>query len=194
MSYVEHSPRRPKGDVGTVAWAFRVLDLPSSATEAECRRVYRKEVLRSHPDRLVGEPDAIMREAEARMQDVNHAWDVLQDHFRAVARRKAREEFWSPFDGPRDGSQRVSFERGYAERPPQHLESIGLGVGSLIALSLAGMLVMGFLYATDLEEQRAPSRGLSLVPMRSRFGARTISEFDSALSTETARNGAVFGP
>ena len=195
MSYVEHSPRRPKDEVGTVAWAFRALDLPFTATEAECRRSYRKNVLKNHPDRLVGEPVDVVERAEARMRDANHAWDVLQDHFKAP-HQEAKDNPWNPFERSASGSiQWASFESDYAGRPSLHLESIGIVVGSLIVLSLAGLISLGLLYVNDLQEARAPSQVIGWRdPLRGPFGRRTITQFGSALTTETSRHGTTLGP
>jgi len=61
---------REKGD------PYAVLGISSSASDAEVKAHYRKEVRETHPDRLIarGVPEEFVRIANDRMADLNGAW------------------------------------------------------------------------------------------------------------------------
>ncbi|KAJ6490906.1 DnaJ domain-containing protein [Mycena sanguinolenta] len=58
---------------------YQVLNIEKSATEAEIRTAYKKEALRTHPDRLVNASAAEKREATKKFQAVGEAYYVLSD-------------------------------------------------------------------------------------------------------------------
>ena len=137
-----------------MAWAFLTLNLRATATEAEARRAYRKSVLLHHPDRLANASEAVVRAAEERMGEVNHAWDVLQDHFRQTEeRRPPVEDLWRAAQRPSGGARWVSFDPEADREPFALLEPIGTVAWSLIALSIVGLLALGALCYADQQRQ-----------------------------------------
>lgn len=58
-------------------WAFKVLEVPTTATESEVKKAYRKMAMKYHPDRLgdVG-PDAA-NAAKEKFQEVQKAYDHI---------------------------------------------------------------------------------------------------------------------
>ena len=54
--------------------------MTSKASDAECKRAYRKLVGRYHPDKLVSQnlPEEMMEMAKARVRDVNTAYDRIK--------------------------------------------------------------------------------------------------------------------
>ncbi|WP_319775560.1 DnaJ family molecular chaperone [Breoghania sp.] len=55
---------------------YKVLGVDRSASDDEVRRVYRKQVMESHPDRLIarGVPEEFVRIANDRVAALNEAW------------------------------------------------------------------------------------------------------------------------
>lgn len=53
--------------------AYKVLGIPSSATDDEVRRAYRKLALQHHPDRVAALGEDIRRAAEKKFQEINEA-------------------------------------------------------------------------------------------------------------------------
>lgn len=53
--------------------AYKVLGVPSTATDDEVRRAYRKLALQHHPDRVATLGDDIRRAAEKKLQEINEA-------------------------------------------------------------------------------------------------------------------------
>jgi len=58
---------------------YRILNLNKSATQEEVRQAYRKESLKTHPDRLANATPAETRQATERFQAVADAYYVLSD-------------------------------------------------------------------------------------------------------------------
>ncbi|KDR85131.1 hypothetical protein GALMADRAFT_218213 [Galerina marginata CBS 339.88] len=58
---------------------YRILNLNKSATHEEVRQAYRKESLKTHPDRLVNASPTEIRQATERFQAVADAYYVLSD-------------------------------------------------------------------------------------------------------------------
>jgi DnaJ like chaperone protein len=59
---------------------FEVLELPGDASLAAARRAYRRLVRENHPDALRGRgiPDEAVHAANARLSDLNAAWEAVQ--------------------------------------------------------------------------------------------------------------------
>jgi DnaJ like chaperone protein len=73
--------RRPAGQQGlSLNQAYATLGIDSSATDAECKRAYRKLVGQYHPDKLVsqGLPEEMMEMAKSRVRDINTAYDQIK--------------------------------------------------------------------------------------------------------------------
>lgn len=58
---------------------YKILGIPPSATQEEVRQAYRKESLRTHPDRLVNTSPAEKQAATEKFQAVADAYYVLSD-------------------------------------------------------------------------------------------------------------------
>lgn len=59
---------------------YDVLGLPPGASLEEARRAWREGVKHSHPDRMIarGVPEEAVKMAEARLRDLNRAWEEIQ--------------------------------------------------------------------------------------------------------------------
>ena len=101
---------------------YAALDLERTASEEEVRKAYRKLARKYHPD-VSKEPDA-----EARMREMNEAYDVLRDKekraaYDQLADRVARGG--SPqgdFQPPPGWDEGFEFHRGPGEGPADHAE------------------------------------------------------------------------
>jgi len=58
---------------------YKLLNITKSATQDQIRQAYRKESLKTHPDRLVNAPPAEIKQATERFQAVADAYYVLSD-------------------------------------------------------------------------------------------------------------------
>ncbi|KAF8973894.1 DnaJ domain-containing protein [Flammula alnicola] len=58
---------------------YKLLNVAKTATQDEIRQGYRKESLKTHPDRLVNAPQAEIKKATERFQAVADAYYVLSD-------------------------------------------------------------------------------------------------------------------
>lgn len=74
--------RSPAGDADAqrVRNAYSTLGLEPSATNAEIKIAYRRQMSRSHPDKIAGDdPDAaVVTEAERRTREVRQAYEMLK--------------------------------------------------------------------------------------------------------------------
>ncbi|RXW24768.1 hypothetical protein EST38_g1070 [Candolleomyces aberdarensis] len=70
---------------------YKILSLPKTATAEEIKQAYRKESLKTHPDRLVNATPAEKRKATERFQTVADAYYVLSDS----TRRKEYDALYS---------------------------------------------------------------------------------------------------
>lgn len=57
--------------------AYKVLDIPSNATDDEVRQAYKKMVLKHHPDRVASLGEEVRKAAETKMQQINEAKDII---------------------------------------------------------------------------------------------------------------------
>ncbi|EPQ25879.1 uncharacterized protein PFL1_06553 [Pseudozyma flocculosa PF-1] len=74
-------------DDNTLTDSFSVLELASTATEADIKRAYRKLSLKLHPDKVAKDVDPAL--AAARFHQLNLAYETLMD---PAARAKASEK------------------------------------------------------------------------------------------------------
>jgi DnaJ like chaperone protein len=73
-------PRASAAD--RLADAYRVLDVPASAADAEVTKAYRRQMSRHHPDKLVanGLPESMMEIAKQKTQQIREAWEIIREH------------------------------------------------------------------------------------------------------------------
>ncbi|KAF5337283.1 hypothetical protein D9611_003305 [Ephemerocybe angulata] len=76
---------------------YKILNLPNRATQDEVKQAYRKESLKTHPDRLVNATPAEKRAATEKFQAVADAYYVLSDP-------KRRREYDALYGTRRDRS------------------------------------------------------------------------------------------
>ncbi|HAD47251.1 MAG TPA: molecular chaperone DjlA, partial [Idiomarina sp.] len=57
-----------------------ILGVKESQSDAEIKKAYRKLMARHHPDKLAskGLPEEVMKEAQARAQDIQAAYDTIK--------------------------------------------------------------------------------------------------------------------
>src|SRR4051812_11550587 len=67
--------------IDRVAEAYNVLGLPSSASNAEVTKAYRRLMNQNHPDKLVarGLPESMMKVAEEKTRQIRAAYEVLRE-------------------------------------------------------------------------------------------------------------------
>lgn len=65
----------------TVGDAYAILNLPSSASDAEVKRAYRRLMSQHHPDKLVakGLPEEMMKIANEKTQEIKHAYEQIKE-------------------------------------------------------------------------------------------------------------------
>ncbi len=61
-----------------VDWAYRVFDLPETASNAEIDRAYRRLMGQYHPDRVAGAAPDLQKLAETKSREINAAYDRIQ--------------------------------------------------------------------------------------------------------------------
>lgn len=73
-------PQRQAESAGNadVDWAYRVFDLPETASDAEIDRAYRRLMGQYHPDRVAGAAPDLQKLAETKSREINAAYDRLQ--------------------------------------------------------------------------------------------------------------------
>lgn len=57
--------------------AYKVLGVAPTATDAECRKAYRKLALENHPDKVAALGEEVRRAAEKRFQEINAAKELV---------------------------------------------------------------------------------------------------------------------
>ena len=67
--------------VDRVAQAYEVLGVPTSATDGEVTKAYRRLMNQNHPDKLhaKGLPESMMKVAEEKTRQIRAAYEVLRD-------------------------------------------------------------------------------------------------------------------
>jgi DnaJ like chaperone protein len=61
--------------------AYAALGVPSSATDAEVKKVYRRLISQNHPDKLAGKglPESMRALAEERTREINAAYETIKN-------------------------------------------------------------------------------------------------------------------
>ncbi|MGQ0383117.1 MAG: co-chaperone DjlA [Gammaproteobacteria bacterium] len=69
----------PRG--GTLAEAYEVLEVAATATDAEVKRAYRRQMSRNHPDKLVarGLPESMLEVAKQKTQAIQAAYERIRE-------------------------------------------------------------------------------------------------------------------
>jgi DnaJ like chaperone protein len=69
----------PRG--GTLAEAYEVLEVAATATDAEVKRSYRRQMSRNHPDKLVarGLPESMLEVAKQKTQAIQAAYERIRE-------------------------------------------------------------------------------------------------------------------
>lgn len=59
--------------------AYKVLGVPSNASDQEVKRAYRKLMSENHPDKLAGRglPESMREMAEEKTREISHAYDIV---------------------------------------------------------------------------------------------------------------------
>ena len=70
-----------QSDPIAIASAFKVLDLPATATFDEVKRAYKKAALKYHPDRGIARGRPNNKEDLEMCKAVNEAYEILAKHF-----------------------------------------------------------------------------------------------------------------
>jgi DnaJ like chaperone protein len=74
--------RSPAGDADAARLraAYAILGVDATATNEEIKRAYRRQMNRSHPDKIAGSnpTSAVLAEAERRTREVLGAYDLLR--------------------------------------------------------------------------------------------------------------------
>ena len=58
--------------------AYKILEIPKSASDDEVKQAYRKMAKKYHPDRVVTENEAIKKGAEEKFKEVQKAYETIQ--------------------------------------------------------------------------------------------------------------------
>ncbi|WP_461517763.1 co-chaperone DjlA [Porticoccus sp.] len=61
--------------------SYKVLGVSPSASDAEIKKAFRKQMSENHPDKLAGKglPESMREMAEERTREISHAYDVIKD-------------------------------------------------------------------------------------------------------------------
>lgn len=77
QSHTDEPP--PPQQTDDLSEAYRILDIPSGATDAEIKQARRKKLLEFHPDRIQGKglPDSFIAFAAEQTRKVNAAYELI---------------------------------------------------------------------------------------------------------------------
>jgi DnaJ like chaperone protein len=61
--------------------AYAALGVPSSASDADVKKVYRRLISQNHPDKLAGKglPESMRAMAEERTREINAAYETIKN-------------------------------------------------------------------------------------------------------------------
>ena len=74
-------PGTRAGGRSSLEEAYEVLGVAPGATDAECKRAYRKQMSENHPDKLVarGLPESMLEVAKQKTQAIQAAWERVRE-------------------------------------------------------------------------------------------------------------------
>jgi DnaJ like chaperone protein len=74
-------PRATPGGTSSLEEAYEVLGVPSTASDAEVKRAYRKLMSENHPDKMVarGLPESMLEIAKQKTQAIQAAWERVRE-------------------------------------------------------------------------------------------------------------------
>ena len=74
-------PRAARGGTSSLEEAYEVLGVPSTASDAEVKRAYRKLMSENHPDKMVarGLPESMLEVAKQKTQAIQAAWERVRE-------------------------------------------------------------------------------------------------------------------
>ena len=72
------SIRAPYTKKQNTNWAYKVLEIESSATDDEIKKAYRKMAMKYHPDKLSGLGEDVKKSGEEKFKSVKKAYDHLK--------------------------------------------------------------------------------------------------------------------
>ena len=81
---------------------YEILGVSPRASSEEIEKAYRYKVNILHPDRLMGAPERIRRQAEEELKKVNRAYSILKD----PAKRQEYHSKWHKHKGTSKGSDK----------------------------------------------------------------------------------------
>ncbi len=130
---------------------YLALEAEPTDSQDQLRRAYLRQARRYHPDQLTNASAAKKEQAEAKIRQINEAWDVLGDKARRLrydqnlfeAHTEVIREEWKPFDDGDDPEYVEPVVPGRA-KPPTWLTAtppIAVGVGIIMTI-LGAMTVM----------------------------------------------------
>ena len=64
--------------IRSASWAFQVLEVDPEASDEELKKAYRKMALKYHPDRVSHLGEEYQKDANAKFQKVNEAWEEIK--------------------------------------------------------------------------------------------------------------------
>ena len=69
------------GGADALAEAYEVLGVPRTASDAEVKRAYRRQMSQNHPDKLVarGLPESLLEIAKQKTQAIQAAWERIRE-------------------------------------------------------------------------------------------------------------------
>ena len=59
-------------------WAYTVLEISPTATDDEVKKAYRRMALRSHPDKVAGAGEEVVKNATEKFRAVNEAYETIK--------------------------------------------------------------------------------------------------------------------
>lgn len=67
------------GSIGTLAYCYALLEIPSTANQQEVKRAYRRSMSRNHPDKLIakGLPEQMIKMATDKTQKIQKAYEQI---------------------------------------------------------------------------------------------------------------------
>ncbi|GET34282.1 co-chaperone protein DjlA [Prolixibacter bellariivorans] len=70
--------------VPSTDWAYQILEIPSTATEQEIKKAYRKMAVKYHPDKVSYLGEDVQKAAKEKFQKVNEAYEAIRQERKIV--------------------------------------------------------------------------------------------------------------